>query len=105
MMLRTAIGRSTRHEQVLVTVQGGEAVAWRYPDGREVAAGLHPHFPSVDGLLDMIEEAVREGAWDVNVQYDAETGVPVYFRIDYEQFGFDEEAIYNVVEMPGTPEA
>ena len=89
---------------VSVTVQGTEAVAWHYPDGRDVAAELHAHFPSVDGLLAMIEEAVREGAWDVNVQYDGATGVPVYVGIDYEQFVFDEEAIYNVVEMPRASE-
>lgn len=85
---------------VAVTVQGRNGVGWSYADGSAVAEAHHPHFPSVDGLFDMIEGAVRAGAWDVNVRFDNETGVPVYVRIDYEQLVFDEEDIYDVVEMP-----
>jgi hypothetical protein len=85
---------------VSVTAQGSGAVAWRYDDGTEVGAALRPFFPSVDGLLDLIEDAIREGAFEVTVQYDQVTGVPVEFRIDYEQLVFDEEASYRVERMP-----
>jgi len=88
---------------VTVSVEGLDAIAWTYRDGGAVAADLQPSFPSVDGLLDMIEDAIRQGAWEVTARYDPETGVPVEFRIDYEQFVFDEEAYYRVVGMPRAP--
>jgi hypothetical protein len=88
---------------VSVLVEGVAPVGWSYEDGGPVPAELRPWFPSVDGLLDIIEDAIRQGAWEVTVQYDAETGVPVQFRIDYEQLVFDEEASYRVVAMPRAP--
>jgi hypothetical protein len=90
---------------VTVSVQGLTPVARTYEGGGAVPDSLQTLFPSVDGLLDMIEEAIRGGAWDVTVQYDPETGVPVEFRIDYEPLVFDEEASYRVVAMPRTPGA
>jgi hypothetical protein len=88
---------------VSVLVQGVSPVGWTYQDGSTVPASLRPHFPSVDGLLDMLEDAIRAGAWEVTVQYDAATGVPLQFRIDYDQFVFDDEDSYRVVAMPRAP--
>jgi len=90
---------------VSVSVQGADPIAWAYVDGSAVPASIRPSFPSVDGLFDLIEDAIRQGAWEVTAMYDGETGVPIEFRIDYEQFVFDEEAYYRVVAMPQAPGA
>lgn len=89
---------------VSVLVEGVGPVGWSYQDGSPVPVEVRPGFPSVDGLLDLIEDAIRRSAWEVTVQYDTETGVPVQFRIDYEQLVFDEEASYRVVAMPRAPD-
>jgi len=89
---------------VSVWVQGVEPIDWIYEDGRGVPPSLRPHFPSVDGLLDLIEDAIRTGAWEVTVTYDTDTGVPVDVRIDYEPYVSDEEAYYRVVSMPRPPD-
>lgn len=88
---------------VSVSVQGADAIAWTYADGSVVPPAIRPSFPSVDGLFDMIEQAIRQGAWEVSAMYDEQTGVPIEFRLDYEQFVFDEEAYYRVVAMPQAP--
>ena len=88
---------------VTVLVQGIDAVGWTYQDGSAVPVSLRSSFPSVDGLLDLIEDAIRAGAWDVTVQYDAATGVPIQLRIDYDQFDFEDEVSYRVVAMPRAP--
>lgn len=59
-------------------------------------------FPTVDGLFDLLIEAVAADAHEVEVTYDPETGVPVDFRIDYEELVDDEELGVRVTE-PVTP--
>lgn len=84
-----------------VTVDRATPVAWRYAgDGPAVPGEIAALFPSVDGLLDLIEDAIRTGAYEVSAQYDAGTGVPLVVRIDYEPFVFDEERYYRVVRLP-----
>lgn len=61
-------------------------------------------FPGVDGLFDILEDAVARDAHSITATYDSVTGVPSAFFIDYEEFIADEELGMEVVE-PVTPSA
>lgn len=59
-------------------------------------------FPGVDGLFDILEDAVARDAHSITATYDTVTGVPTSFFIDYEEMTADEELGMEVVE-PVTP--
>ena len=88
---------------VSVRVEGVTVTERRYDDGAPVPVHVAALFPSVDGLLDLIEDAIAREAYEVSVQYDPVTGVPLVVRIDYEAFTFDEEQYYVVRTPPAPP--
>lgn len=49
---------------------------------------------SVEGLFDLIDDALRRGAYRVDVTYDQATGVPLDIYIDYDVQMADEEVGY-----------
>jgi hypothetical protein len=75
----------------VVYVDGGEPMPEQYAEG----------FLSVEGLFDLIDDALERGAAVVDVTYDPETGVPLDVFIDYEARMADEEMGYAA----GLPEA
>lgn len=86
---------------VRVIVSGEEVVSRTYvDDGSAVSEHLAPFFPSVDGLFDVLQEAVDQDADQIHVSWDAETGIPREFFIDYSVSMADEEQGYTVVAMP-----
>lgn len=86
---------------VVVEVVGALAVNRTYSDsGEAVPAPLAEVFPSVDGLFDILEEALAQGAESVEVEWDETTGVPVHFFIDYRATMADEEVGYRVLAGP-----
>jgi hypothetical protein len=86
---------------VTVRVRDEEVLTRTYTaDGTPVPADVSPHFLSVDGLLDLIEDAITAEAYEVVVHYDPATGVPRSLRIDYEPLVFDEERSYVVHALP-----
>jgi len=84
---------------VRVAVSSGVAVDWTYVDeGTAVPESLQPHFPTVAGLFDVLEDAYERQAETVRVTYDAETGAPVEIWIDYQSNVADEELGFTIVE-------
>ena len=68
---------------VVVTVRDGQVVSRRYEDtGVDVAAQAAAAYPAVDGLFDLIDEAIAEHDATVDVLYDAARGFPVSIQID-----------------------
>jgi hypothetical protein len=62
---------------VAVTVRGGTVTARHYvPSGAAVAPQFVPAFPSVEGLFEIIEDAIRDGVHPLYVRYDAGSGYP-----------------------------
>lgn len=55
-------------------------------------------FPGVDGLFDILENAVARDAYSIEVTYDPDSGVPLEFFIDYEENIVDEELGMRVTE-------
>jgi hypothetical protein len=52
-------------------------------------------FPPVDGLFDIIDHALREGADRLDVDYDRRTGTPIRIDIDYMEGAADDEIRYE----------
>jgi hypothetical protein len=52
-------------------------------------------FPSVDGLFDVIDQALRGGADRLEVDYDRRTGTPLRIDIDYMEGAADDEIRYD----------
>ncbi len=86
-----------------VVVKDGVVVGRSYVDtGEVVPASFADLFPSVDGLFEVLTDAVRRGAHDVRVTWGSENGLPLDFFIDYSVNVADEEQGYHVVEPPRT---
>ena len=90
---------------VRVTVSGTTVLSRVYEDtGEAVPSEFASLFPTVDGLFDIIDDALDRGAYDVQAFYDPLAGVPFSFYIDYDQNTVDEELGFQVdlpLEYPG----
>lgn len=87
---------------VRVTVVDGEATERRYvTSGDPVPEPQGELYPTVDGLFAILFEAVQRGAFEIDVTYDPDTGIPLDIFIDYEQNTADEELGFCVTELPG----
>jgi hypothetical protein len=84
---------------VRVTVENGAVVSLTPVGGEEPPFELTAElFPGVEGLFDILQEAVGRDAHSITVTYDPETGVPLEFFIDYDEFIADEELGMEVTE-------
>lgn len=84
-----------------VRVSGATVVERRYaPGGDPVPTDLAHVFPAVDGLFEVLDDALQRGADEVRVTWDPDTGVPIDLWIDYDQRLADEELGYHVVAVP-----
>jgi hypothetical protein len=52
----------------------------------------------VDGLFDVLRDAMNEGAHEIRVTYNPANGVPIDFWIDYSENTADEELGFIVTE-------
>lgn len=74
-----------------VVVETGEPLEEFLADG----------YPNVEGLFAIIADAIARDPAELEVTYDADTGVPLDFWIDYSRNIADEELGYSVSEVPG----
>lgn len=82
-----------------VTVAAGQVVSveWLTPPSE----GFQPEaewYPGVDGLFELIEDALERRAHSVQVTYDPDNGVPMELYIDYSEQMADEELGMRVTE-------
>jgi len=90
-----------------VTVRDGALVSIEVLEPEDGApslsqAELAELFPTVDGLFDLLEEAVDRDAYAIDVTYDPASGVPLELYVDYDENVADEEMGMRVTE-PVTP--
>ncbi len=86
---------------VEVEVSGSTVVGRVYVDtGEAVPRDFASVFPSVDGLFDVLEDAVARRADEIQVVWDPTTGIPMDFFIDYSREIADEESGYEIVAVP-----
>ena len=84
---------------VRVRVEAGVVTERAYVEsGEPVPSALADLFPSVEGLFDLVRDAISMGAHTVRVTYDPELGVPVDLWIDYHAQVADEELGMRVAE-------
>ncbi len=82
---------------VRVEVSAGRVSVRTYVDSREpVPSTYESLFPSVDGLFELLVDAMERDAHQIEVTYDRETGVPIDLWIDYVENVADEELGFRV---------
>lgn len=81
-----------------VTVEDGEVVSVEAVEPEDHFEPTAELFPSVDGLFEILADAIARDAYSIRATYDPETGVPTEFFIDYDQSIADEELGMRVTE-------
>jgi len=84
---------------VRVRVENGVVTERSYVgSGDPVSGPLADLFPAVEGLFDILRDAIGTGAHTLVVTYDPQLGVPTDFWIDYHEQVADEELGMRVTE-------
>lgn len=84
-----------------VTVENGEVVSVVLVEAEEdlpLSEATAELFPGVDGLFDILEDAIERNAHAIDVTYDPRNGVPLEFFIDYLENAVDEELGMRITE-------
>ena len=92
------LDESTR--PVIVEVEGDAVVAVRYAvTGERVPDGVAGRFPSIDGLFQVVAQAIDRDADQLSVAYHPRYGYPRRIVIDYETRAADDEHQYVVSDF------
>jgi hypothetical protein len=84
-------------EPVRIVVRDGVAVSYTVvPTGRPLAAEYREWYPTIDGLFEVVEDALAN-ADAVAVVYHTQRGFPVRIDIDWVERAIDDEIRYDVV--------
>jgi hypothetical protein len=86
---------------VVVTVSGGDnidAVVFA-ENGQPVGELISDGYETVDGLFDLIQDAIDRNAFSISVEYHPELGYPISASIDYDQMMADEERGFVVTSV------
>lgn len=88
---------------VRVTVADGVVTDRTFVEsGEPVPEQIADLFPSVDGLFEVLLDAIERNVHSIAVTYDPDAGVPLDIAIDYEANVADEELGFRVTELPGS---
>ncbi len=83
---------------VEVSVRGDRVVAVRYADtGTPLVTDLALQYRDVDGLFQLIDDALTRNAYSIDAAYNATYGFPRDVFIDYQRNAVDEEFGFRVV--------
>ncbi|MDQ3699056.1 MAG: DUF6174 domain-containing protein [Gemmatimonadota bacterium] len=83
-----------------VVVRHGLVVSAVYlPSGDAVPSAILQHVPSVDGLFDIIRDAIGRDAHELRVTYDRERDYPALIEVDYDVGVADDESSYRASEL------
>jgi hypothetical protein len=85
---------------VVVEVRDGEVVSVAYQEsGGAVEATYAGLWPAMEGVFDILQDALDQEAVDVTARYDADHGFPEHIAIDYSENVVDEELAYTVEDF------
>jgi len=88
-----------RGQPVRITVEGEEVIERvDVASGDRLDPALADDFPAVEGLFDLIRDAIETDAHELVVTYDSVSGVPIDIWVDYDERIADEELGYRVTE-------
>ncbi len=75
-----------------IFVVGDSVVSRRFhDDGSIVPESIRGVYPTIDGLFAIINEAIRQRPYRLDVTYDRSRGFPTLIDIDYERGMADDE--------------
>jgi hypothetical protein len=84
-------------QRVRIEVANGVVVSRAYADsGRPVPEQWHNLFPPMEGVFQIVREALDRNAAEFDVQYDPEQGYPRTGTFDYVLNAVDEELTFHV---------
>lgn len=81
---------------IVEVIDGAIASALNERDLTPVAPEVETGLYTIDGLFTVIQEAIDDGAYSVDVSYDGVRGVPTGVNIDYDVNTADEEFYVDV---------
>lgn len=82
---------------VVVEVRNGEITSLAYQEtGTGVGATLSGLWPPLEGVFDIVQDAIDREAADLTVEYDPDFGFPRAIAIDYMENVIDEELAFTV---------
>lgn len=89
---------------VVVEVRGGEVVARTYQEsGEPVESTYAGLWPSLDGVFDIVQDAIDREAAQITVEYHSDLGYPQSIAIDYQENAVDEELAFTAGELDALP--
>lgn len=84
----------------LLVVRGGEIASAAYADdGTAVEPEFFSRYETIEGLFDLIQEAIEKGAARIDVSYDEKYGYPTDLYIDWHEGMADEEQGFAMGEL------
>ena len=86
--------------EVRVEVRGGVRTAVVVEDegpGQPLEATLVPYYPTVEGLFDLVEQALDDEVAELRVTYHPDLGYPMELWVDTSRAVADEEYGYDVL--------
>lgn len=84
---------------VIVLVDGATVTRRYVATNAEVSPTYADLFPTIDGLFEIIEDARRQDAARIEVDYDATYGFPTRVSIDYHREMADDEIVYTASQF------
>ncbi|MFO7262337.1 MAG: DUF6174 domain-containing protein [bacterium] len=85
------------HRPVIVWVRNGAVYEVVYADdGRPVPTPHLQYYRTIDGLFEVIGDAINRRADDIDVDYDSRYGYPRFAEIDFERRVVDDEIRFTV---------
>ena len=85
------------HRPVTVFVRNGAVYDATYADdGRPVPTAYLQYYRTIDGLFEIIGDAINRRADFIDVDYDSRYGYPRFADIDYERRTADDEIYFTV---------
>jgi hypothetical protein len=85
---------------VLVSVRDGLVVSRTYlSNSTDVGLEYAEGYPTIEGLFGRIDDARRQHAASVDVQYDPSFGFPSMISIDYSRPAVDDEVTYRAYDF------
>jgi hypothetical protein len=83
--------------RVRIVVLGGSVTSRTYVDGNQpVSARWHDLFPAMEGIFQIVRDALDRRAAEFEAQYDPDRGYPRIVEIDYLKNAIDEELTIRV---------
>jgi hypothetical protein len=102
-VLRVAADEESSVRAVVLHVEAGQIVAGEYHDtGEVVAAAVLARHLTVDGMFDLIRDALNRRVVGISVNYDADYGFPREIIIDYTAQRADDDIYLSVSEFSAT---